>query len=127
MTTSKKIGIWMDSESAHFMEYADEPTKDPVIESTFTQEVKEISLGKSENIMNNKQQHRQADFYKQLGEVIKNYDEVLLFGPTNAKAELVNLLEADHHFDKIKIKVKPADKMTENQKHAFVRDHFSMS
>lgn len=117
----------MDSESAHFMEYADEPTKDPVIESTFTQEVKEISLGKSENIMNNKQQHRQADFYKQLGEVIKNYDEVLLFGPTNAKAELVNLLEADHHFDKIKIKVKPADKMTENQKHAFVRDHFSMS
>ena len=30
----------------------------------------------------------------------------------------------NHHFDKIKIGVKPADKMTENQQHAFVREYF---
>lgn len=124
MTTAKKIGIWMDSESAHFMEFMDEPTQDATIESTFTHEVKEISLGKSENIMHNKEQHQQADYYKRLGDVIKNYDEVLLFGPTHAKAELVNILKEDHHFDKIKIEVMQADRMTENQLHAFVKNHF---
>jgi len=125
MTTSKKIGIWMDSESAHFVELTDETKQDAEIESTFTHEAKGISLGKNENIMHNKEQHQQADYYKRLGEVIKNYDEVLLLGPTHAKAELVNILKEDHHFDKIKIEVRQADKMTENQLHAFVKEHFS--
>ncbi len=125
MTTSKKIGIWMDSESAHFVELTDESIQDAEIESTFTHEAKGISLGKNENIMHNKEQHQQAAYYKQLGEVIKNYDEVLLLGPTHAKAELVNILKEDHHFDKIKIEVRQADKMTENQLHAFVKDYFS--
>ncbi len=31
------------------------------------------------------------------------------------------------HFDKIKIETMQADKMTENQEHAFVRDYFSKS
>ena len=122
MTTSKKIGIWMDSESAHFVELTDESIQDAEIESTFTHEAKGISLGKNENIMHNKEQHQQAAYYKQLGEVIKNYDEVLLLGPTHAKAELVNILKEDHHFDKIKIEVRQADKMTENQLHAFVKE-----
>ena len=56
---------------------------------------------------------------------VKNYDEVILFGPTDAKVELFNILKADQHFDKIKIDIKQADKMTENQQHAFVKDHFS--
>ena len=125
MTTSKKIGIWMDSESAHFVELTDENIQDAEIESTFTHEAKGISLGKNENIMHNKEQHQQTAYYKQLGEVIKNYDEVLLLGPTHVKAELVNILKEDHHFDKIKIEVRQADKMTENQLHAFVKDYFS--
>jgi len=58
---------------------------------------------------------------------MKDYDEVLLFGPTNAKNELVNILKVDHHFDEIKIEVKPADKMTENQQLAFVKEHFKIA
>jgi len=57
--------------------------------------------------------------------VIKNYDEVLLFGPSEAKAELYNILKAEHQFTKIKIEIKQTDKLTENQQHAFVRDYFS--
>ncbi|MBK8348850.1 MAG: hypothetical protein IPL08_15010 [Saprospiraceae bacterium] len=49
---------------------------------------------------------------------------VLLFGPTDAKAELLHLIQADHHFDKIKFEVKSTDKMTENQENAFVKDYF---
>ena len=74
--------------------------------------------------MHNKEQHQQSEYYKNLGDKIINYEEVILFGPTDAKVELFNILKADHRFENIKIVVKPADKMTENQQHAFVRDHF---
>ena len=74
--------------------------------------------------MHNKEQHEQLAYYKAIAAVIKNYEEVLLFGPTDAKTELFNLLKADHHFDKINIETKHADKMTENQQHAFVKEYF---
>lgn len=57
--------------------------------------------------------------------MVKNYKEVLLFGPTDAKTELFNTLKSDHHFDKVKIDVKQSDKLTENQQHAFVQEHFA--
>jgi hypothetical protein len=125
MTTAKNLGIWMDHSNAHIMEFTTDPIETRTIESKFTHDAKEQSLGKSENLMHNKEQHQQSAYYKQLGEIIKKYEEVILFGPTNAKVELLNTLRADHLFEKIKIDVKQADKMTENQQHAFVREHFS--
>jgi hypothetical protein len=80
---------------------------------------------KSEHLMHNKEQHQQASYYKDLGSIIRDYDAVLLFGPTDAKTELFNMLRADHLFAHIKIEVEQADKMTENQEHAFVKTYFS--
>ena len=124
MTTAKNIGIWMDHASAHLMEFTRDPIQTTVITSKFTHQEKEHSLTKSENLMHNKEQHQQAEYYKEIGEVIKKYEEVLLFGPTHAKEELFNLLRKDHLFEKIKIETKQSDKMTENQQHAFVRAYF---
>ena len=124
-TTSKQLGIWMDHANAHIIEFSKEPSEPQTITSKFTHEVKEDTLTKSESLMHNKEQHEQSDYYKQLGETIKKYDEVLLFGPTDAKVELFNLLKADHHFANTKIDVKSADKMTLNEQHAFVREHFT--
>ena len=56
-----------------------------------------------------------------------NMNSVLLFGPTDAKVELFNIMEADQRFAKIKIEVKHADKMTKNQQHAFVKKFLSKS
>jgi ADP-heptose:LPS heptosyltransferase len=125
MTTAKNLGIWMDHSNAHVMEFTAGPIETALVTSTFTHEAKEQSLDKSEHLMHNKEQHRRSEYYRKLGEVIKNYEEVILFGPTDAKLELLNILRADHNFEKIKIEIKPADKMTENQQHAFVREHFS--
>lgn len=124
MTTAKNLGIWMDHASAHLMEYTANPIKTEIIDSQFTHQVKEHSLVESEYMMHNKEQHEQSEYYKKLGEVIKNYKEVILFGPTDAKVELYNFLRAELAFSKIDIEVKDADKMTVNQEHAFVRDHF---
>jgi stalled ribosome rescue protein Dom34 len=125
MTTAKNLGIWMDHSNAHLMEFTTDPITTTIISSRFTHREKEHSIGKSENGMHQKEQHEQSDYYKKIGEAIKNYQEVLLFGPTNAKTELLNLLKADHHFEKIKLETKDADKMTQNEQHAFVRDYFS--
>jgi len=124
MKTTKHLGIWMDNSTAHIIELAQETTEAGIIHSKFTHEEREQSLSKGENRMHNKEQQFQTEYYKELGEVIKKYEEVILFGPTNAKVELMNLLKEDHHFDNIKIDVKPADKMTDNQQLAFVKDYF---
>ncbi len=125
MAQAKYLGIWMDHSVAHLMEYTHDPIETKIIASKFTHHEKESSLNKSENLMHNKEQHQQSEYYKNLGEVIKNYNEVILFGPTAAKVELLNTLRADNSFSNIKIEIKQADKMTENQQHAFVKDHFS--
>lgn len=114
----------MDHASASLMEYTADPIETKVIASNFTHETKIDGLGRSEHQMHNKEQHQQSEYYKKLGEVIIQYGEVVLFGPTVAKSELFNILRADHRFEKIKINVKQADKMTENQQHAFVKAYF---
>ncbi len=124
MTTEKKLGIWMDHANAHLMEYPDTiVTK--IITSDSTHEEKEFTLQKGESFMQRKNQQQEAAYYKTIADSIRNYDEVLLFGPTDAKIELLNILKADLSFSKIKIETKYTDKMTENQELAFVRDHFS--
>lgn len=125
MTATKNLGIWMDHSNAHLMEFTSDLMQTKSIASKFTHEEKEQSLDKSEHIMHNKQQQQQSEFYKRLGEAIRNYEEVLLFGPTDAKVELFNLLRADHRFVKTKIEIKQTGKMTANQQLAFVREHFS--
>ncbi len=124
---AKKLGIWLDHASAHLMEFASDVIETKIIESKFTHQEKEHSLSKGESQMHQKEQQLQGDYYKKLGEIIKNYESVLLFGPTDAKVELYNLLQADHHFDKINMVVRQTDKMTTNQEHAFVKDHFRPS
>ncbi len=124
MKIEKRLGIWMDHATAHLMEFTVDPIETTTIDSTFTHQEKEDSLGKSEQLMHNKEQHEEASYYKKLGEIIRNYREVVLFGPTNAKVELFNSLRTDHRFANIKIDLQQADKMTENQQHAFVKDFF---
>lgn len=125
MKTKKNLGICMDHSSAHLIEFTGDSGESKTIESKFTHDVKEHSLGKSEHLMHNKEQHQQGEYYRKLGEVIKGYDEVILFGPTDAKVELFNLLMEDHLFANIKIGFASTDKMSENQQLAFVREHFS--
>ncbi|MDP4147980.1 MAG: hypothetical protein Q8927_14305 [Bacteroidota bacterium] len=113
---AKNLGVWMDHANAHLMEFTTVPITTKIISSRYTREEKEQNVEKGENL---------NGYYKRLGEIIRNYEDVILFGPTSAKSELLNILRADHYFEKIKIEVEQTDKMTQNQQHAFVRDYFS--
>lgn len=128
MKSTKHLGIWMD----HSIAYLNELTNGTIIatntiESQPKLQVKEEDLYfKDESHMLNKEQKQRAAFYKRISDVITGYEEVILFGPTEAKNELLNLLRANHLFDKIKIEIKTTDKMTENQQHDFVKGYFHL-
>lgn len=124
MKTKKQLGIWMDHSIANLIGL-DVDTK---VNKTITAQVgeqDEALNSRDETLIQNKEQNELSDFFKRLSDEIINYDEVILFGPTNAKTELLNQLKNDHHFDALKIEVKPADNMTENQQQAFVQEHFN--
>lgn len=125
MATVKRLGIWMDHSRAHLMEFKKETSFLKTISTTFTHEDEQAALQKGESLMHNKRQQQQNVYFKKLKDVIMNFDEVLLFGPTYAKIELLNVVRDDSQFDTIKIEAKSADNMTINEQSAFVKNYFS--
>ena len=79
---------------------------------------------KDESHSLNKEKRRLLAYFKILGDIVFENEEVILFGPTEAKNELLNYLREDHLFDKIKIDVCPTDKMTDSQRSKFVIAYF---
>ncbi|QXP58793.1 hypothetical protein [Olleya sp. HaHaR_3_96] len=123
MKPQKNLGIWMDHSIANVIDLKSK-THNQSIESHFDFEIKKEALAKSESLMHNKKQQMDDAYFKEISDVILNYENVILFGPTNAKTELHNYLELDSHFKDIDIKVVPSDKMSKNEKVAFVLNYF---
>lgn len=124
MKNTKSLGIWMDHTEAHLMALTGDSIETTMIGSDFTGE---NTSNSSENTLHNLENHSQASFYKSIGKVIREYDEVLLFGPSTAKNELANILKDDHLFNDIKIEIKSSEKMSEHQEHAFVKEYFKVN
>ncbi len=116
----------MDHSVAHFIGLNDNSTENKTITAQVGEQDEALN-SRDETMIQNKEQNELSGFFKRLGDVIINYDEVLLYGPTNAKTELLNQLTADHHFDEVKIEVKTAEKMSDNQQQAFVHQYFNYS
>lgn len=127
MKSAKKIGIWLDHATANIMEFSDDKIITTKLESTpaFPEQLQNLRM--DESLMHNKEQNQKSDYYKKLGYIIIDYNEVLLFGPTDAKTELFNLLKDNRLFKKVIITVQPADNMSDNQQQAYVKDFFSVS
>ncbi len=125
MKSVKRVGIWMDHSTANIMEVSNGMVRSKTLESipAFPEQVENLRL--DESLMHNKEQNQYANFYKKLSYIINDYNEVLLFGPTDAKTELFNLLKNNRQFEKVKISVQPADNMTDSQQEAFVKDFFN--
>jgi len=123
MNNIKQLGIWMDHSNAYLMELTNDIIVNRIV-SELTNDETEFNFYKGEKLLNKKARHLQLSFYKKIGDIIKKYQDVLLFGPTDAKNELLNLIKTDHLFGDIKIEVRNSDKMTEEQMQTFVRDYF---
>ena len=124
MKKTKQLGIWMDHSIAFLLEVTNDTIVEKSVTLGLTLPEKEYDLNKNETLIHNKEQQQQSIYYKKLSDIIKNYQDVVLFGPTDAKNELLNLLKVDHLFENIKIEVKHSDKMTSKQMHDFVKEYF---
>lgn len=124
MKDIKQAGIWMDHSNAFILD----PSIDTIAINRVVSELSdpdaEFNFYKGEKLVHKKEQHLQLSYYRKLGEIIKKYQEVVLFGPTDAKSELLNLIKTDHLFEDIKIEVINSGKMTEIQMQTFVREYF---
>ena len=120
----KKLGICMDHSTAKLIPFPINIDLDQTIHCSFTHQAKEEAMQKGESAMHSKEQGAQNDYYRTLAAIIRDYDEVLLFGPTDAKTELYHTFEHNNIFADIKVEIRQADKMTENQQHALVRQYF---
>lgn len=71
MKTQKRLGIWMDHSTANLMDL--NAKKDShSIASKFNESTKEEALKKSENLMHNKRQQMQEEYYKEIADAILN-------------------------------------------------------
>ena len=122
MKAIKKLGICMDH--AHLIEFSDEIKITETVSLDFDHKDKNGTLHRSESEMNNKQPQRQNGYYKKLAAIIKDFTEVVLLGPTNAKSELFNFLRQNRLFDSIKIEVIHVDEMSDKKQHEFVTEYF---
>jgi stalled ribosome rescue protein Dom34 len=114
----------MDYSKAHLMEILPGDMKTQTIESAFTHEAKAETRDKGEKHMHNKEDGDHLKYFKKIQIEIEKFDDVLIFGPTEAKVELYDLLKENHKCEGIRIEIQTSDKMTENQLHAYVRNHF---
>lgn len=124
MEAKKTLGIWMDHSKAVLIDLKSDKNNHN-IDSEFDSETQSEVMDRSEKTMHNKRQQMQQAFYKEIAAEILKYEHVVLFGPTNAKTELHNYLNKDLHFKDIKICIESAEKMSDNEKEAFVRNHFN--
>ncbi len=124
MKNIKQLGIWMDHTDAYLMELINDTIVTNYFPSELTDQEKEFDFYKGEKLIHKKEQHIQLNFYNKLADIIKKFQKVVLFGPTDAKKELFNLLKTRHLFEGIQITVKNSDKMTESQMQTFVRNYF---
>ena len=125
MENRKRLGIWMDHSIAHLMEFTNKHFEIKTIESQLKKNGKTQNLFKDESIIHYKKGGLLSNYYKKLSEAIKDYEQVILFGPSDAKIEFFDLLSEDIRFLKIKFEIKNTDKMSESQQQAFVEEYFS--
>lgn len=125
MKRVKKLGVWMDHSIAYLMEFTNNPFEIKTIESELTENNNQLILSKKSEALINMDQHTLYAYYNKIGEAIKNYKQIVLFGPTDAKIELFDVLSEDHRFVKIKVEIKETDKMSVNQQHDFINKYFA--
>jgi hypothetical protein len=133
---SKRIGVWLDHHKACFISH--EPLNEHV--QTILSEVENQQRfdGETANGTNwdwaassneYRKNHRKMEllnrYYSTIAKLLEEYDEILLFGPTDAKKELQHVLQTCKPFKEKNIFIQNSDKLSENQMLATVREHFN--
>ena len=125
MKKNKQLSIWMDYSNALLMELYNHM----IVSTRIAVKPPENDDEKTNapNLPNHTEEQirHQEDYFKEISDVVINYQEVLLFGPTEAKSELLAILKKDHHFKNIIFQLVNTNKMNDDSIHKFVVNHYN--
>jgi hypothetical protein len=133
----KQTGIWLDIRNAWIINLpvvsdgaiVVEHVPSNVEEHTATENTRMDTPwgphgGNNQRSVQERQHHEERHFFaKILKHIHPTTDELVIFGPSEAKFGLENMLEDLHNAPKL-MGVETADQMTEHQMEAWVRDYF---
>ena len=119
----KEIGLWIDHRKAIIVTIQGQEEEIKKIKSNMEKHVRfKGEGGEGEDVRDRQFQNHLNNFYDEVVAYIRDADSIQIFGPGEAKGELEKRFE--HEGVKTHIIVETADKMTDAQIAAKVREHF---
>ena len=125
----KQAGLWIDHRKAVIVVLSGDDEEVKTIVSGMEKHVRFTGgdgseEGSSENVRDRQFGNHLNSYYDQVIAVVRNAESVLIFGPGEAKGELEKRLKNEGMKDHA-VSVEAADKMTDRQIMAKVRENFS--
>ena len=119
----KQIGLWIDHRKAIIVTIKDGEEEIKKIKSNMEKDVRfKGEGGAGEDVRDRQFENHLNSFYDEVVAYIRDADSIQIFGPGEAKGELKKRIE--HDGIKADVLVETADKMTDNQIVAKVRERF---
>lgn len=130
---TNRVGLWIDHQKAVIVSVSEQGESIKKIESgakhldyrgpTRPKSTYSAQYGKGDDQLDNQFLEHLNKYYTHVGAELRGATDVLIFGPGEARSELRRHLERDKSM-RGEIHVEPADKMTDRQIIARVREHF---
>ena len=131
----KYAGVWIDQKEANIIILEDKHMVNKTILSNietrerFEGESKSFGRFGEQYLNNEKGKKNKIDeltktYLKNVIDVIKKMDEILIFGPAQTKIKLGNSIQNDPILSVKLTEIQNAEQMTDNQKVAFVKNYF---
>ncbi len=131
----KSVGMWVDHKRAYLVQIVD--SEESAKEILATHEDIEVQQGKTksptgyglqefsqEKTIQHRRQAELRNYYHRIMTELKSASRIYIFGPGEAKNELVKEMQKTNGIAGKIVAVEPADKMTSNQIAAKVRKRF---
>ena len=124
----KAMGLWIDHREAIIVALTPEGDKTLRVASEFEQDARvsdtaQIHLG--EDMLDRRRLNHLKQYYDTVAATLREADELLIFGPGQAKEELKRRLTSSRLADRV-VAVETAARMTDRQIVAKVRRHFQV-
>lgn len=113
-------GVWLDNQHAVIISNGEEE----VYNILHKVKIAGHQGGGSEHSMNNSKQTESLKYFKALSTLLMPYNDILLFGPGQSQEQFHRHLKDDVQFNSKQINIDSADRLTDPQMIAKVKDFF---
>ena len=133
----KELAIWLDHSKAYVMPHIDGQVEVSLLENKAKSRIRnagegndetrfggERSFSGNENRKNQIEKNELKEYLSSVVEVMRPYQHDIIYGPGVAKDQLRNVVAENKDFTEVLVETYPADKMTDNQLKAMVKDAF---